>query len=110
MARSDFKVLDLKNIDVNFINLERFYGALSSTQKTSIETLKQLCSSEDDNIRLSAAKTLLRLNIDLADRINQQNLNVLVNSKKGNFGQLSDDGEERNNTDTPLVDFVTIRN
>lgn len=89
------------------IDLKRLLRDVSKQSRNAVEALAKLLTSQDEKIKLAAAKALLELNVNVAAAINDDNLKRLIAEVK-----LNPSGTRRlvaADDNTPLVDFSTIR-
>lgn len=88
------------------IDLKRLLRDVAKQSRPAVEALVNLLASEDERIKLSAAKALLELNISVATAINDDALKRLIaETKIGNGPKRLMDVD----SNAPLVDFATIR-
>lgn len=89
------------------IDLKRLLKDVAKQSKPAVEALVKLLESKDEKVRLTAAKTLLELQVTVAKEINADEVNRLIAEMKlqGASKALVPVEEE----DRPLVDFTTIR-
>ena len=75
---------------------------LSKESADAVDTLNKLLKSEDDKVKLGAAKAIIELQRDLANDINTDDLQRLIaNVKYNGPGELEED-------DTPQINFTDI--
>ncbi len=99
---------ELQSFLTTSIDLKRLLRDVSKQAKPAVEALVALLASTDEKIKLSAAKALLELNVNVASAINDDNLKRLIAEVRLNpSGQRRLVGPEEK--DAPLVDFSTIR-
>lgn len=90
------------------IDLKRLLRDVARQSKNAVEALVKLLDSKDEKIQLTAAKALLELQVNVADKINSDQLNRLIAEMKLNGAGTKRlvNAEQENR---PLVDFSTIR-
>jgi len=90
------------------IDLKRLLRDVSKQARPALDALIGLLASKDEKIRLTAAKTLLELQVSVAKEINTDQMQRLIAEVKltGASKRLVPIGEDDNR---PLVDFTTIR-
>lgn len=89
------------------IDLKRLLKDVAKTSKDAVQALVTLLASKDEKIVLTAAKALLELHVNVADKINADQLQRLIAEVK-----LNPSGTRKLTAvddDRPLVDFSTIR-
>jgi hypothetical protein len=86
------------------VDLKKLYRLIGKEQKTAIETLVGLCASNDENIKMKAAKALLDLSVELGTKINAEQLQRLVASHRLGVGQ-----QRLTEISGPTYDFDTIQ-
>lgn len=104
-------VVELKQEPQSFltqsIDLKRLLKDVSKQSKPAVDALVKLLASQDEKIRLSAAKALLDLQVSVAKEINADQMQRLVAELKLSGGSKRLVEVEEDNR--PLVDFTTIR-
>jgi len=104
-------VVELKQEVPSFLNggidLKRLLKDVARQSKPAVEALVKLLESKDEKVRLTAARTLLELQVTVAKEINSDEVNRLIAEMKlhGASKALVPVEDE----DRPLVDFTTIR-
>lgn len=94
------------------LDLKKLLRDLSKHSKTAIEKLAVLIASQDERIALSAVRTLLEMQTQIAKDINTDQLQRLIAQVKLNGGVkrlLPVDKEDEEQDDRPTVDFTNIR-
>lgn len=89
------------------IDLAKLLRDLKKQQAPAVLALVKLLESKDEKVRLTAAKSLLELQVSVAKEINSDALNRMIAEMK-----LSGGASKRLvkvEDDRPLVDFSTIR-
>ena len=105
-------VLDVEQQPVSFltgaIDLGRLLRDLKRQQAPAVQALVKLLDSKDEKIRLTAAKALLELSVQVAKEINSDALNRMIAEVKLT-GRSSKRLVEVEDDSKPLVDFTQIR-
>ena len=93
--------------DIDFstgaVDLRSLLRLCKKNQKAAVETLVKLMKSPDDKVALEAAKSLLRLTVDVQKEISSDSLARLVAQARSNPVQLPPSGKA-----TPLVNFGSV--
>ena len=93
---------------VSFIREEHELSKLSKNIRKlntkALAVLEDSLSDEDPKIRMEAAKTLLKMDIDISKIINEDAMNRIIAELKVN-GEL----KEVKSNNTPLIDFNNIQ-
>lgn len=102
--------VDTPSFLTNGIDLKRLLRDVSKQTRAAIDALTGLLSSNDEKIRLGAAKALLDLQVTVAKEISVDQMQRLIAEVKLNAGsrRLLGSGEDED-TSRPLVDFTTIQ-
>lgn len=87
--------------------LSRLLRTLTKESEGAVEVLVKLLSSKDEKVRKDAAKTLIDMQISVAEMINKDDITrilgeIRINGATGKMFEVDED-------DTPLVDFKTIQ-
>lgn len=100
------RVVEVQSFLSSSIDLKRLLRDVSRQSRGAVDALVGLLSSQDEKVRLAAAKTLLELNVNVASAINEDALKRLIAETKLNSSskKLVD-----SDSDVPLVDFGTVR-
>ncbi len=93
---------------VSFIREEHELSKLSKNIRKlntkALAVLEDSLSDEDPKIRMEAAKTLLKMDIDISKIINEDAMNRIIAELKVN-GEV----KEIKSNNTPLIDFNNIQ-
>ena len=93
---------------VSFIREEHELSKLSKNirklNSKALAVLEDSLSDEDPKIRMEAAKTLLKMDIDISKIINEDAMNRIIAELKVN-GEV----KEIKSNNTPLIDFNNIQ-
>ena len=93
---------------VSFIREDHELSKLSKSVRKlntkALAVLEDSLSDEDPKIRMEAAKTLLKMDIDISKIINEDAMNRIIAELKVN-GEL----KEIKSNNTPLIDFNNIQ-
>lgn len=93
---------------VSFIREEHELSKLSKSVRKlntkALAVLEDSLSDEDPKIRMEAAKTLLKMDIDISKIINEDAMNRIIAELKVN-GEV----KEVKSNNTPLIDFNNIQ-
>jgi hypothetical protein len=100
------QVVEVQSFLSTGLDLKRLLKEVAKQQRPAVEALVKLLASQDERIKLAAAKALLELNISVASAINDDQLKRLIaETKIGNGAKRLVDVD----TGYPRVDFGTIR-
>jgi HEAT repeat protein len=100
------QVVEVQSFLSTGIDLKRLLRDVAKQSRPAVEALVELLKSQDEKIKLAAAKALLELNINVATAINDDALKRLIaETKIGNGPKRLMDVD----SDGPLVNFHEIR-
>lgn len=100
----------LKAVQRGFARRQRHENAallklLTRESQDAVNTLSKLMGSQDEKIKLEAAKAVIKFQQDLANDINTDDLQRLISQVKYGGPQQLDVEED----DTPSLDFSTVQ-
>lgn len=98
---------------VGGLDLKKLLRDLAKHSGKAIERLVILMSSQDEKVALTAAKTILEMQTQVAKDMNTDQLQRLIAQVKLNLGGgkrlIPMKGEDEEDSGKPVVDFTTIQ-
>jgi hypothetical protein len=97
------------------VKLDKLSKELSKVSKEAIDVLVTLLASSDEKVRMQAASKLLEFDIDVKKAMSNDQMQRMIAEIKLNrqpqtkLVPLSQDEEEEQRKNRPVVDFTTIR-
>ena len=105
-GKFDAPAVEVQSFVSTGIDLKRLLKDVAKQSRPAVEALVGLLASQDEKIKLAAAKALLELNISVATAINDDQLKRLIaETKIGNGAKRLMDVD----ANAPLVNFEEIR-